>query len=44
MANNEAAVEPEIQPGSPEHLSEAELEDIVGGAAHIGCSTCCAPA
>ena len=32
MTTIEAAVEPGIQPGTPEQLSEAELDDIVGGA------------
>jgi hypothetical protein len=39
MTTIEAAVEPDVQPGTPEQLSEAELDDIVGGAA-LGV-TCC---
>jgi hypothetical protein len=45
MATIEAPVEPDLEPGSPEQLSEAELDDIVGGAAHgISCNSCCVSA
>jgi hypothetical protein len=41
MTTIEAAVEPDVQPGTPEQLSEAELDDLVGGAVSgvvCGCS------
>jgi hypothetical protein len=40
MATTQAAAEPDIQPGTQEQLSPAELDDIVGGAAT---STICCP-
>jgi hypothetical protein len=42
MATIETAVEPDVQPGTPEPLSDAELDDIVGGAAHSVCCGCTA--
>jgi hypothetical protein len=43
MTTIEAAVEPDIQPGTPEQLSDAELDDIVGGAAPgVVCCACTA--
>jgi len=42
MATIETAVEPDFEPGTPEQLSEAELEDIVGGAAAgVSCKCGC---
>jgi hypothetical protein len=40
MATTQAPAEPDIQPATPEQLSAAELDDIVGGAA---ASTVCCP-
>ncbi len=43
MATIETAVEPGIETGTPEQLSDTELDDIVGGAAPgIICCGCTA--
>jgi hypothetical protein len=43
MTTTEAAVEPDIQPGAPEQVSDAELDDIVGGAVSgVKCCACTA--
>ncbi len=41
MTTIEAAVVPDIRPGTPEQVSDAELDDIVGGAVSgVACGGC----
>ncbi|MGH3155850.1 MAG: hypothetical protein ACRDNF_04635 [Streptosporangiaceae bacterium] len=39
MATTDTSDKPDIQPGTPEQISDAELDDIVGGA--VPGSVCC---